>query len=235
MLSIVVVTRNEERCLPRLLESLRYQRVEREVIVADNSSDDATRKIARRYGARVVDGGIPAVGRNRGARAARGDLLLFLDADVAFAPGELDRLVVGAGRRRLDVATCRYVPLSSRLDDRLIYAFYNAWAALTVRIHPIASGFCILVRRPLYKRLGGFDESIRLANDFNFTQRAARRGRFGIVREARLLSDVRRLESEGRFGLLRKYVHGYVHRIVRGEMHRPPFEYVLHGGFDTRR
>src|SRR5690242_14030921 len=83
MLSIIIPTYNEEEYLPRLLASIRSQRFEGyEIIVADNKSTDRTREIAARFGAKIVDGGMPGPGRNLGARAAQGDLLLFLDADV---------------------------------------------------------------------------------------------------------------------------------------------------------
>jgi glycosyltransferase involved in cell wall biosynthesis len=83
MLSIVIPTFNEEKYLPGLLKTLQEQTFkDYEIIVADNDSSDATRTIAVMAGARVVGGGLPARGRNLGAEVARGEWLLFLDADV---------------------------------------------------------------------------------------------------------------------------------------------------------
>ena len=83
MLSIVIPTMNEEEVLPKLLASIKSQDFDDyEIIISDNFSKDRTREIAESYGARVVDGGMPGPGRNRGAEAAKGDKLLFLDADV---------------------------------------------------------------------------------------------------------------------------------------------------------
>ena len=82
-LSIVIPTKNEEVLLPLLLESIRGQSfTDYEVIVADAKSTDATPRIAASFGARVVEGGMPAPGRNRGAEQATGDVLVFFDADV---------------------------------------------------------------------------------------------------------------------------------------------------------
>lgn len=68
-----------------------------EVIVVDDSSSDGSYDLAQKYGARVLslDGGPygPAVARNRGASAAEGDLLVFIDADVAVHPDTLSRMV----------------------------------------------------------------------------------------------------------------------------------------------
>src|SRR3989338_1163009 len=83
--SIIIPTLNEEEYLPKLLESIRQQRFkDLEIIVADAGSTDKTKEIAERYGCKIVPGGLPARGRNEGARVAGGELLVFLDADVMF-------------------------------------------------------------------------------------------------------------------------------------------------------
>ena len=75
----------------------------------------------------------------------------------------------------------------------------------------------------------GFDEDIRMGEDFNFVKKANKEGKFRIMNDSPLDLDIRRLESEGRFNLLQKYVRGYFHRIFLGEMKHAPFDYVLQG------
>lgn len=83
MLSIIIPTLNEEKHLEKLLKSIKKQDFNHyEIIVADAGSKDKTLEIAKRYKCRIAKGGSPAQGRNQGAEEARGDLLLFLDADV---------------------------------------------------------------------------------------------------------------------------------------------------------
>jgi len=83
MLSIIIPTLNEEKYLPFLLSSIKEQNFkDYEIILSDAGSEDRTIEIAKSYGCRVVKGGLPAKGRNQGARAAAGDLLLFLDSDT---------------------------------------------------------------------------------------------------------------------------------------------------------
>jgi glycosyltransferase involved in cell wall biosynthesis len=90
-LSVVVICLNEERHLARCLAALTG--VDRcgldvEIVVADGGSTDRSREIALSYGARVVDSprGIP-VQRNVGARAATGEILAYVDADVEILDG----------------------------------------------------------------------------------------------------------------------------------------------------
>ena len=83
MLSIIVPTLNEEEYLPKLLESIKKQDFkDYEIIVADAGSEDKTLEIAKKRGCIITKGGSITVGRNNGAKVARGDIFLFLDSDV---------------------------------------------------------------------------------------------------------------------------------------------------------
>jgi glycosyltransferase involved in cell wall biosynthesis len=81
-ISVIIPTKNEEKFLPRLLASIRKQTLKPlEIIVADNFSTDRTPDIIRESGALLVEGGLVATGRNKGAKIAKGDILVFFDAD----------------------------------------------------------------------------------------------------------------------------------------------------------
>lgn len=82
-ITVVIPSLNEIAYLPGLLDALDVQTlIPDDVIVADAGSTDSRAELAQARGARAVRGGMVAVGRNAGARAAGGDLLLFLGADV---------------------------------------------------------------------------------------------------------------------------------------------------------
>jgi 4,4'-diaponeurosporenoate glycosyltransferase len=99
-MSVIIPARNEENTLPLLLDSLEAQTMKpAEVIVVDDQSEDATAEIARRAFTRVVSAGEHPDGwlgkpwaLHRGTQEARGDLFLFLDADVRLEPGALETL-----------------------------------------------------------------------------------------------------------------------------------------------
>ena len=119
-LSVVIPTKNEEDCLPRLLMSIGQQTVSPiEVIVADAESTDSTVEIANKFGARVVRGGLPGPGRNRGAEVATGELIFFLDADVELLDERFfEKAINDFESKKLDIATTNITPLEKNRYDR---------------------------------------------------------------------------------------------------------------------
>ena len=122
--SVIVPARNEEACLAACLDSLAGQQgVLFEVIVVDDGSTDRTAAIARSFpGVKVIEAGPLPEGWSgksnavyTGAQQARGEWLLFTDADTVHAPGSLARALdesVEFLRRRvgkhLGAATLRF-------------------------------------------------------------------------------------------------------------------------------
>ena len=225
-LSVIIPTLNEVHYLPRLLAALTAQtRPPDEVIVADAGSTDDTPAIARRQGAVVVAGGMPAVGRNAGARVARGDLLLFLDADVLPARDFIERVLAEFERRGLDVATCLMEPLSDHFTDHLLHRAANVYMLVIRPLSPRAPGFCILARRSIHEAISGFDESRQMAEDHDYVRRASRVGRFGVLTGVRVPVSVRRLVGEGLGPLAVKYLWVEAQTLVGRPIHSMPFEY----------
>jgi glycosyltransferase involved in cell wall biosynthesis len=217
--SIVVPTYNEEELLPRLLDDLKKQKgVDYEVIVADALSEDRTREIAREAGGRVVDGGLPAEGRNAGAAVAKAPLLLFLDADVRMRRSFLKRTIEEFYARDLVAATCEIKALSPLSTDRVLHNFANLFMRLAQQSDPNAPGYCIFATKAVFDRVGGFDETLKVAEDHNFVKRAAEHGRFRLLDSAKILVDVRRFDKEGRTGYAIKNIRVSVYRALQGEI-----------------
>jgi glycosyltransferase involved in cell wall biosynthesis len=229
MLSIIIPTYNEEEYLPRLLASIRSQRfTDVEIVVADARSTDRTRAVAAAFGAKVVDGGLPGRGRNLGARAASGDLFLFLDADVVLPDTEwLGRKVEQFERRRLDAATCLIKPMSPKLIDHLSHGVFNAHMFATQLLMAHAPGFCIFATREIHARIDGFDESIKLAEDHDYVERAAKLGKFRLLHGARIRVSVRRFERDGRLAIFAKYLLAELHLLTRGQIRHDGFRYTF--------
>ncbi len=120
-ISIIIPTYNEEKYLPILLKCISKQTLKpEEVIVADNYSKDQTREIAQKFGAKIVDGGIQSVGRNNGAKIAKGDILIFIDADISFDEKFLENCIKQFICSKLDLGVCKF-SLKSKNFSQIIH------------------------------------------------------------------------------------------------------------------
>lgn len=217
--SIVIPTLNEEEMLSRLLDSIKIQEFnDYEIIVADARSKDRTREVAAEYGCKVVDGGLPAAGRNAGAAAAQGDFLFFLDADVIIPKGFISNVYNEMQDRYFDLATCEIRPLSDYRLDRVIHKMINLAVVLNLRADPKAFGFCIFVTRRLFQRVKGFDETIYVAEDNDFVKRAAEHSKLQYLKSAYIMVSIRRFEKEGRFAYMKKGIKLNLYRTFKGEI-----------------
>jgi len=227
MITIVIPVKNEETVLPCLLESIRRQTLQpREIIVADAGSTDRTCEIAARYGARVVEGGLPGPGRNQGARVAQTDLILFLDADVELRDPEfLERSVGEMLERKLDLATCDVFPLSDAWIDHVLHTAYNVYARVWGDVFPHAPGFCMFVRRSTHESIGGFDEAVVFCEDHDYARRASKVGSFGFLRATKIPVSIRRLDRDGRVNIAIKYLLAELHLATLGPIRHDHFKY----------
>lgn len=227
MVSIIIPTKNEEKNLPFILRSIQAQTFKDvEVIVADAGSTDQTRAIAASFGARVIEGGLPGTGRNRGAAAAKGDILIFFDADIVLPdPWFLQATIAEFEKRGLGLATCKMDPLSSKFVDKAMHEVFNFFMWVASGISPHAPGFCIFARRSIHEAIGGFDEEIRLAEDHDYVARGAKYGKFGILKSYRIPVSVRRMERDGRFNIAMKYILAELYMQTHGQIKTDVFNY----------
>jgi len=180
-LSLVIPAYNESALLPRLLDTVMTARARYrhgpdavEVIVADNGSTDDTATIATRYGCRVVrvePRNIGAV-RNGGARAARGELLCFVDAD-----GRVDPDVFNVVDETL--TTGKYsVGATGVMPERWSLGIFCTFVVLLplIWVTRVDTGL-IFCRREDFNAIGGYDEKWFAAEDVVFHLAMIKAGR----------------------------------------------------------
>ncbi len=196
-ISVIIPTLNEEAVLSETLARTSALQVG-ELIVVDGGSTDLTVPMIQTFCADVPHAQLITAPRgrarqmNEGAKASRGDVLLFLHADtqlpeqtgriiaLAFA----DPAVVGG---RFDV---RFD--SASVWSRIISAFMNRRSRLT----GISTGDqALFVRRQVFEQLGGFAD-IPLMEDIDFSRRLKRAGRIAALRDT-VLTSFRRWEAQG--------------------------------------
>jgi glycosyltransferase involved in cell wall biosynthesis len=206
-LSVVIPVLNEERYIGSLLSDVAGQtRKADEVIVVDAGSADDTVSVVQRFPDVALLAGSPpvAAGRNLGGRSARGDVLIFLDADVRLQRGFFEGFLHEFEGKQLDVACPSYVPNRSTPAVKSVHAFFNLLFTLFEKLLPSGAGHCIAVRREVFGESRGFDPALKF-DDIELIRRLSKGRRFGIVAERVYVSD-RRYKEHGVPRMLSKYL-----------------------------
>lgn len=183
--SVVIPCYNGAQYLVEALESVaRQTRPPLEVLVVDDGSTDGSRELAASQGARVIatpGRRGPSHARNQGIRAARGDVVAFLDADDWWEPhhwadlaGLLDRYpeAIVAFARAVAFGAINK-PLGHPLPDSVPHEMFRE---LVTRNALVQSGAA--ARRDALLAVGGYREDLRYAEDLDLWLRLARQGPF---------------------------------------------------------
>jgi len=195
-LSFVVPAYNEAQLLGSTLTAIeqatRTIPLTFEIIVVDDASRDRTPEVARAHGARVVPVNFRQIAatRNAGAREARGEWLVFVDADTKIsaqvlqdATAALHGGAVGGGcALRFDGRVPRY----GRVLIALVLPVYRALG--------LAAGCFLFCTRQAFEAVGGFDESLFAAEEAVLSRALRRRGRFVMLSSA-VLTSARKLRA----------------------------------------
>ncbi|MBL7818910.1 MAG: glycosyltransferase [Saprospiraceae bacterium] len=178
MISIIICTLNEEQYLPKLLESLNRQKgiSDYEVLVVDAGSSDDTEGVVKSaqktvaYSLRFIPFNQRGVARqrNEGAKLAKYDQLLFLDADVVLNDVFLAVALRQIEAKKLPIAGTKLYAAEPSKVFRAIYSFYsNIYLPITRWFNPVIHGCSIFVTKQMHDQIGGFKEGI-LFEDFRY-------------------------------------------------------------------
>lgn len=230
MISIVIPTLNEGKYLGKTLRAIKAQRYdgEIEIIVSDSRSDDNTREIAKIYGTKIVlsERLGPAVGRNRGAKTAKGDILVFLDADTIPSEGLLAGISeVLKNRKDVVGGTCKFLPYKGRFVDWLIYAVANGAARVLIRFGvPQDPGYCFFYRRKVFEKLGGIREDLALNETHDLAMRSKKYGKFVYV-NVPVFTSLRRYRKVGYLRTIWMYLKSTITYFKTGSVSKLKFKF----------
>lgn len=224
MLSIIIPTLNEEDYLPFLLESIKKQNSDDyEIIVADAGSDDKTLEIAKNFGCNITSGGMPGKGKNEGAKAAKGDIILFVDADVIFPQAFLNDALEEFKKKDLEIASF-YLQSKNKIHNLAFDILFNLPSKITERILPQAMNI-IMVKRDLHQKIGGFDEEIKLGEELYYIRSGRKMGNFGVLNSVKVFISSRRFQCDGWLRTWFKYFLCQLHMLFLGPVKSDIFKY----------
>jgi glycosyltransferase involved in cell wall biosynthesis len=186
MISFIIPARNEESLIGRTVDAIHRAALASgepyEVIVVDDASTDRTAEVSLAHRAKLVrvDYRKIAAVRNAGARLARGDLLIFVDADTLVPAKTLQAVLKALGEGAVGggawVQMADGVPRWGRVLTRIIVEAYGRAG--------FAGGCFLFARREAFQAVGGFDEAYFASEEVHLSRALKKRGRFVIVHAA---------------------------------------------------
>lgn len=235
--SVIIPTLNEERFLPNLLEDLSKQKYKNfEVIVVDGNSEDKTKEIVRsesrmRIRLEIIDQKNVSVQRNTGARSAVGEYILFIDAD-----SRIDTLFLKKAHNHIRKSNFLiYLPAMIPDRNKASYGTMITLGNYAVDLsqstsNPFSNSGTFLIQRHFFNHLGGFDPSLKLAEDHDIIKRARASGVHAkFLHDLTFTFSLRRFEKEGLLKLLMKYTMGTFYTLTNQRIDKEIFSYEMGG------
>ena len=218
--TIVIPTYNEEKYIARTLYAIAAQSGTSgiKIIIADAKSTDNTRLIANTNAfelgldLEIIDGGLPAVGRNVGAKLATTPYVLFLDADVTFTHRSAIKQAVD------EIVTGKYEMIGTtpvykgEFDIRASIMFvlnkYVTW--FLSKTEPFAIGGFTLVDKRIFNKLGGYDEKATQSEDWLLSKQILT-SQFKLIPDL-MTQDNRRFKKFGYFNMIKLLYNNWINK-----------------------
>jgi glycosyltransferase involved in cell wall biosynthesis len=214
--SVIIPTLNEEKFLPNLLESLIVQTDKHfEVIVVDGSSKDKTVAIAKSFASKlpklnviVSEKACLPLQRNLGAREAKGQWFVFVDADSVLFPHFIERITRFIQEKNPALFTTWIRPDTDTPGDANIALLGNLVFEMALSLHrPLPSGPMTAVTREAFDAVGGYNEGHSFNEDVDFCMRVMK-AHFpvDVIPETLYVWSLRRLRHQGTLKVIQRYI-----------------------------
>lgn len=230
MLSIIIPVLNEGGFINQVLENLVSQSFKKfEVILVDGNSTDNSLKIIKSYlkklDLRILNSKTRNVSyqRNLGAKNAKNERILFLDADCSFDNQFIEDSLQEISARKIEVSGARLYPDSNNLIDII---FYGGFRIFMVIFHSFIglNGGCIFTLKELHNKIHGFDEEIKVGEDYDYTCRLKKYTKLKML-HTKIKTSTRRFHKNGRLRTGLKVVFMGFYILIFGKIKNNLFNY----------
>lgn len=199
--------------MPQILEQLTSEIAlknnEYEILISDGGSKDSTKDIAEKFKCTFIKHESPikdniSAGRNKGAKSAHGEWLIFFNADVRLANVKrffnfLEEKVYPSGWLAVG-GHVKVFPEEEIFSDRLYHGFYYYYFHILNYLGMgNGRGECQVIRKDIFFQLDGYDEKLAAGEDFDLFKRIKKIGKILLTDELLVYESPRRFRRFGYF------------------------------------
>ncbi|MCS7093101.1 MAG: glycosyltransferase [Patescibacteria group bacterium] len=245
--SIIIPTLNEERFLPHLLNDILREKYPKpfEVLIIDAFSSDKTHEIIKDYKKKLsqihffqIKKRHVSSQRNYGAKKAKGDYLIFLDADNRIPPLFLERLEKQIKKTKGLVFIPYLKPEKTESNYKPLFDLVNILVEFSqVLPKKFSLGGTMIVERSFFNLVGGFNEDVFISEDHEFVNRVNDYGvRVKFIKNPKVVFSLRRMRKEGKISFFYKYLIATTRRLfLNQEINEKIFEYEMGGQYYNKK
>lgn len=209
MISFIIPTLNEEKTIEETLRSISQYSGEYEIIISDGKSRDKTIEIAKKYTDKIVIYNKPerqtiAMARNDGAKIAKGNILVFMDADVIIPnTNAFFEKTEGVFKSRPEVValTVYYevLPNVKTTADEVFFKLLGLQFLVYNNIFNMgaSAGEFQMIRKEAFQKIGGFNEKLVAAEDMDMFKRLSKVGKTYFEKSLKVYHTGRRAHAIG--------------------------------------
>lgn len=214
-ISVIIPTFQEEKLAEKILsqftQKLKHEN-NLELIVSDGGSTDKTLEIAGRFADKIIENTSRtkqniSIGRNRGAKAAEGKILVFVNADTMIDKidhffSAIRKAITEPGTTAVTCPVYVY-PEEETFFDRLLHSVMNIYFySLNILGMGMGRGECHIVGKENFEKVGGYDERIAAGEDFDLFHRLRKMGQIRFLWKLNVFESPRRYRKEGYYRII---------------------------------
>lgn len=201
MISIIIPVVNEENHLKKLLPLLVNSEA-KEVIVVDGGSDDNSKIIAKKLGAKVIYAPKSrAKQMNAGAKAATEDILYFVHDD-SIPPSSFHEDIKNHQDKNIPFGCFRSL-FDTKNRFLRINSYFSRYKGMMFR----GGGQTLWITKEFFQELNGYDESLKLMEEYDFIKRASQKADYKVIQKDVLVST-RTYDENGNFKT--QFIYGLI-------------------------
>ena len=219
LVTIVIPCKNEKEIILKTLDLLNYQKdIWRVKVIVCDASNDGVTKVdlidrlemnSDYFDLYLMEGGLPSVARNNGFKLVKTPYVLFMDADVFLLdPKVLLRSILKIKKYNLDLVTVKFRSDNGKYN--YVYKVFDFIQMLSKWSTPFCLGGYMLVRTETFKAIGGFDEEIKVAEDYMFSKQIKPK-KFGRINNI-VYTPPRRFENKGVWYMLQLMLSSFFNK-----------------------